>query len=200
MIYGPCTGRLTETTALRLHSISPPCQSTARTQADGAEVSIFKLDKQATPRLQLEAGQHGLQKMKGMRHPYILQYLEGADFEKELVLVTEPVTPLLEWLTALRADAAAPREQQLAWGVRCLASALQFLSTNNGMTHGMVCAQNVFVTRGGDWKLGGLDLLCEWRQGGKDTLHFQLHEALAPVECRSVEPFSLLFACCVLGM
>jgi SCY1-like protein 1 len=152
---------------------------------DGAEVSIFKLDKQATPRLQLEAGAHGLQKMKSVRHPYILQYLEGADFEKELVLVTEPVTPLLEWLAGL---GPAHREQQVAWGLRCLASALQFLNTTNGMTHGMLCAQAVFVTRGGDWKLGGLDLLCEWRQGGKDTLHFRLHEALTPMEYRSVPP------------
>ncbi len=163
-------------------SIHTPHQR-ASIQADGAEVSIFKLDKQAAPRLQLEAGQHGLQKMKSMRHPYILQYLEGADFEKELVLVTEPVTPLLEWLGTL---SPAHREQQVAWGLRCLASALHFLSATNGMTHGAVCAHNVFVARGGDWKLGGLDLLCEWRHGGKDTLHFQLHEALAPAEYRSV--------------
>jgi len=156
-----------------------------RRKADGAEVSIHKLDKVNTPKLKVEAGMHGFQKMKTMRHPYILQYLDGVELEKEVVLVTEPVTPLGEWLATLKPDF---REEQVAWGLRCLAAALDFLTgAAHHMTHGMVCSHNVFVTKAGDWKLGGLDLLCEWRQGGKDIFHFQLHEALVPPEYRAPE-------------
>lgn len=158
---------------------------TGRRKADGAEVSIHKLDKINTLKLKVEAGMHGFQKMKTMRHPYILQYLDGVDLEKELVLVTEPVIPLVEWLATLKPEF---REEQVAWGLRCLAAALEFLTGSpHHMTHGMVCSHNVFVTKAGDWKLGGLDLLCEWRQGGKDVFHFQLHEALVPPEYRAPE-------------
>lgn len=156
-----------------------------RRKADGAEVSIHKLDKVNTPKLKVEAGVHGFQKMKTMRHPYILQYLDGVDLEKEVVLVTEPVTPLGDWLATLKPEF---REEQVAWGLRCLAAALEFLTgAPHHMTHGMVCSHNVFVTKAGDWKLGGLDLLCEWRQGGKDIFHFQLHEGLVPPEYRAPE-------------
>eukprot|EP00624_Nannochloropsis_granulata_P003343 evm.model.NODE_26981_length_61533_cov_35.017178.21 len=158
---------------------------TGRRKADGAEVSIHKLDKINTLKLKVEAGMHGFQKMKTMRHPYILQYLDGADLEKEVVLVTEPVIPLMEWLATLKPEF---REEQVAWGLRCLAAALEFLTgVPRRMTHGMVCSHNIFVTKAGDWKLGGLDLLCEWRQGGKDIFHFQLHEALVPPEYRAPE-------------
>ncbi len=154
-------------------------------KADGAEVSVFKLDKVQTPKLKLEAGLHGFQRMKTVRHPYILQYLEGVDLEKEVILVTEPVVPLGEWLATLTPEF---REQQVAWGLRCLAAALEFLNGSpQHLAHGMVCLQNVFVTKAGDWKLGGLDLLCEWRQGGKDIFHFQLHEALVPPQYRAPE-------------
>lgn len=123
-----------------------------RKQIGGEPVSIFKIDKVSASRLKVEAGMHGLQKMKTVRHPYILQYIDGADLEKEMVLVTEPVVPLREWLSAVKAET---KDQQIAWGLRCLASALDFLNANNQMTHGMVCNHSVFVTRSGDWKLGG---------------------------------------------
>jgi SCY1-like protein 1 len=121
-------------------------------QADGAAVSILKLDKVATPRLKLEAAQHGFQRIRTLRHPYILQYLDGAELEKEMVVVTEPVTSLGEWLQSLGGDM---REEQIAWGLRCLLSALHFLSNDCKMTHGLICPDTVFVTRAGDWKLGG---------------------------------------------
>lgn len=121
-------------------------------QADGTEVSIFKLDKASTPRTRAEAGQHGFQKMKTMRHPYILQYLDGAEFEKELVMVTEPVKPVKDWFLAL---SAGGREDRVAWGLRCILSALDFLNSTHGLVHGYVTCDTVFVTAGGDWKLGG---------------------------------------------
>lgn len=131
----------------------PPCLVLASLhQADGSEVSIFKLDKVSTPKLKLEAAQHGFQKMKTMRHPYILQFLDGADLDKELVMVTEPVRPVREWVNSLSGES---KDDQLAWGLRCLLSALDFLNATHSLTHGYVCPDTVFVTAAGDWKLAG---------------------------------------------
>jgi hypothetical protein len=179
-------------------------------QSDGAEVTVFRLDKVSVPKQQQEAGQHGYQRIKAMRHPCILQYIDGVELEKELVMVTEPVKPLREWMRALRPGQMA--QEQIVWGLRCLLSALEFLNCTQGLTHGALSAESVFVTRGGDWKLGGeqaeaiscfgarmclkdaqpplrwcclgLDLLCEWKPEGRDIYHFQTHEGIVPQQYR----------------
>ncbi|CAN0460963.1 unnamed protein product, partial [Ectocarpus sp. 8 AP-2014] len=43
--------------------------------------------------------------------------------------------------------------------MHCLCSALKFLHEDCKFYHNNISTDTVFVTSGGDWKLGGMDLL-----------------------------------------
>ena len=81
-------------------------------------------------------------------------------------MVTEPAMPLSAWLEANRprAGAAADARTEFAvacvWGVYTLTTALAFLASCD-LLHGGVQPDAIFVTRGGDWKLGGFELCCD---------------------------------------
>ncbi|CAN0170105.1 unnamed protein product, partial [Discosporangium mesarthrocarpum] len=49
--------------------------------------------------------------------------------------------------------------EQVAWGLRCLCRALKFLHEDCKVAHCNLSLDSIFVTSGGDWKLGGLDLV-----------------------------------------
>lgn len=131
--------------------------SVADHQANGETVSIFRLAKKGAPPLLVEAGQRGFQKLRGLRHPYILACLDGAELETDVVMATEEVVPLTDWL-ASRIEPGR-KDDQMAWGMHCMCAALQFLHESCKQSHNNVCMDTIFVTRGGDWKLGGMDLL-----------------------------------------
>ncbi len=67
-------------------------------QSNGKPVSIFRLDKKVASSESVEAGQRGFQRIRTLRHPYILPYVDGAEMDMELVLVTEHVVPLRSYL------------------------------------------------------------------------------------------------------
>ena len=81
-----------------------------------------------------------------------------------MVLVAEPAIPLAAWLAANkpRGGVSTPADRAdfaaaCVWGVYSLVTALSFLASCD-LCHGNVTADAVFVTRGGDWKLGGFEL------------------------------------------
>jgi hypothetical protein len=61
-------------------------------QSTGESVTVFRLAKKATPPLHVEAGQRGFQKLRMLRHPYILACLDGAELDTDMVMATEEVT------------------------------------------------------------------------------------------------------------
>jgi hypothetical protein len=65
--------------------------------------------------------------MKTLRHPYILSYVESADYDDSLVLVTEGCTPLEKWLTDAAKNSSGRSsldtdslQQELLWGLKCV--------------------------------------------------------------------------------
>jgi hypothetical protein len=71
-----------------------------------------------------------MQKLRTLRHPYILTYLDGTDVEDSLLLVTERCTPLETWLEGVNTSGSSEEEkqatiQELLWGFRCILNALQ---------------------------------------------------------------------------
>ena len=102
---------------------------------------------------------------------YYPNHLEGVETEKELFIVTETVAPLQDWIKQARAsNSTAQYEAALAWGLRCICGALDFLNNDCKLIHGFVCSESIFVTPGGDWKLGRLDLVPSMKRHGPDTI------------------------------
>jgi hypothetical protein len=62
----------------------------------------------------------------------VLTFLESADIEDSILLVTEQCTPLEQWLENVNIDDATPEVkestvQELLWGFRCILNGLQVL-------------------------------------------------------------------------
>lgn len=152
-------------------------------RANGEKVTIFRLTKKPTlSPILLEAGQRGFSKLRALRHPYILPCLDGADLDTEIVMATEEVVPLAEWLA--NSIETGKKEDQVAWGMYCVFSALRFLHEQSRQSHNNISLDTIFVTKGGDWKLGGMDLLCAL--DGSDPF-LQLHQSVQPRAFQSPE-------------
>ena len=79
-------------------------------------VSIFKLKKDGLSNSRLEACTNALNRVKTIRHPNTLTYLEGVETDKEVLIVTEPVTPLQDWLqSAKETNSDEQYEAAIAW-------------------------------------------------------------------------------------
>lgn len=108
-----------------------------------------------------------------------------------LIIVTEQATPLVDWLENLNPLSSQANSVAVSWGIYNLVEALSFLHTQAKLAHGMVCPEAVFVTSGGDFKLGGFDLITPLGiedGGGGPTPHFRTYEAaVCPDDYRSPE-------------
>jgi SCY1-like protein 1 len=155
---------------------------TGTAKSNGREpVSIFKCKKEGLSSSRREACSNSFTRVKTIRHPNVLKYIEGVETEKELFIVTETVAPLQDWIKQARAsNSTAQYEAALAWGLRCICGALDFLNNDCKLIHGFVCSESIFVTPGGDWKLGRLDLVTSMKRHGPDTIFTYNHELLPP--------------------
>ncbi|KAH9260231.1 hypothetical protein BASA81_001400 [Batrachochytrium salamandrivorans] len=99
---------------------------------------------------------NALRQAKKLRHPLVLNLLDGAETETDIFMALEDSTPLA---LVLKRGGEGLSSSQRCWGVRCLASALAFVNEKLRLVHGNVTPFTVFVTPGGDWKLFGFELL-----------------------------------------
>eukprot|EP00903_Cladosiphon_okamuranus_P016041 g14811.t1 len=138
-----------ETCSWRMH------RGTKRT--GGGPVSIFRLDLKTCPPIAKVSGQDGMKNLRTLRHPHVLACLDSVQLETEYVIATEEVIPLVKWLRENCEE--GKKDEQVAWGMHCLCCALKFLHEDCKFYHNNISTDTVFVTSGGDWKLGGMDLL-----------------------------------------
>lgn len=121
---------------------------TGRSKADATlAVSIFKSRQPAA-----QLTQNALRRIKTLRHPNILAYVDGAELPNAgpIVIVTERVMPLAEYLTALRmeyGEASDEFHMSVAWGLRSILLALQFINVDCKLLHGRVTPHSIFVTK-----------------------------------------------------
>jgi SCY1-like protein 1 len=108
-----------------------------------------------------------------------------------LIIVTEKAIPLDDWLENLNPHTAQANAAAVSWGIYNIVEALGFLHTQAKVAHGMICPDAVFVTPGGDFKLGGFDLVTPLGiadGGGGPTPHFRKYDAsVCPADYRSPE-------------
>lgn len=112
--------------------------------------------------------QRSVQKLRTMKHPFIVSFIDSLEMDDAILLVTESCVPLSIWIKKqLKYDSTIPQEEyhsqllsEVVWGFRCLLEALLFLNTTCNMTHGFIEPHAIFVCKTGDWKLGALELSC----------------------------------------
>lgn len=118
---------------------------------DKAPVLVFRCEKAKTTSAGLCS--NALRQAKKLRHPQILNLLDGVETESDVFMVTEDATPLATCLGELDLPS------QSAWGIRCVATVLNFLNEKCRLVHGNVTPWTIFVTPSGDWKLFGLEIV-----------------------------------------
>ncbi|KAF5896025.1 N-terminal kinase-like protein [Clarias magur] len=122
----------------------------------GEPVSVFLYEVAQGTEEQTQLAKAAFKRMKTLRHPNILAYVDGLETEKSLYLVTEPVTPLAAHLKT-QAEKGGSGELEISWGLHQIVKALSFLVNDCHLLHNNLGIWAVFVDRAGEWKLGGLD-------------------------------------------
>lgn len=114
-------------------------------------------------------GENLLRRFKMLRHPHILNCLEGIEMEQQIFVVTDRVRPLKHTVDSLKKEPAL-----LSWGLcsimvlttpglplrLLLQTAVEWLNST-GKIHGNLLLDSIFVDKEGDWKLGGFEFLTE---------------------------------------
>jgi SCY1-like protein 1 len=122
-----------------------------------------------------------------MSNPSSLAAMERFPATGDLIIVTEPVTPLAHYLNAIQALDTQNNSDAIAWGILCLIQALDFLHSTAKLAHGNVCPYSVFVTPAGDFKLGNFALLTPVGDEGPTRYFKHFEKDITPREYRSPE-------------
>ncbi|XP_067374299.1 N-terminal kinase-like protein isoform X2 [Channa argus] len=125
-------------------------------KTNGEPVSVFVYEVAQGTDQQTQLAKAAVKRMKTLRHPNILAYVDGLETEKSLYLVTEQVTPLAVHLKA-KAENGGAGELEISWGLHQIVKALSFLVSDCHLLHNNLGVWAVFVDRAGEWKLGSLD-------------------------------------------
>lgn len=98
------------------------------------------------------------------RHPCILKYVSSWNKGSKFFLAVEDVKPLSHVI-------AAQNTLQICIGLHSVLKALCFLHEKAKASHNNVCAASIYVSRDGNWKLGGFEYLCKLQEVTVDYLN-----------------------------
>lgn len=149
--------------------------------------SFDKTNKAQAPKLPLV--KQGWARLRTMKHPGVLTFVDGAESDESIVIATESAIPLDLWL---KKQVTAENEgknvsiDEVIWGFKCVLDALQFLHTKCNFVHGLLSPFSIFVCTNGDWKLGLLDLACKM-DVLEEEMVFKQFEHLQPSQYRAPE-------------
>nr|CAD7202147.1 unnamed protein product [Timema douglasi] len=136
----------------------------AKKKGASEEVSVFVFDVRNGSDTQFDVAKAAVKRLKTLRHPSILTYLDSLESDKALYLATEYVEPLQNHLTVLSKEGQS-RDLYLAWGIFQITRALSFLNNDGNLRHNSVCLSSVFVNAAGEWKLGGVEYVAGVNEG-----------------------------------
>lgn len=108
----------------------------------------------ADRRALLPLARNAFRKMRALRHPNILKFLDGSESDSAIWIITEPVQSLATVIDS----AGALAEESKVYGLLHVSSALAFLNREGQSVHGGLRTTTVWVTPGGEWKLGGMEV------------------------------------------
>ncbi|GAA6019640.1 hypothetical protein JCM11491_002836 [Sporobolomyces phaffii] len=146
---------------------------TKRDDQSSVSIFAFEVGSSVDRRQLLAVARNALRKLRSTRHPNVLKFLDGSESDHAVWIVTEPVVPLAH------AHAASTDEDKV-FGLLHLSTALTFLnhaadgSGSKSVHGGIRFDTGVWVTRGGEWKLGAFEVCSRlddpdgamWSHGG----------------------------------
>ncbi|KAI0768728.1 ARM repeat-containing protein [Trametes elegans] len=127
---------------------------------DSSPVSVFEFEAN-TPakRNVLPLAKNAVRKLRTIRHPDVLKFMDVVETDTSIHIMTERVRPLGPAIQEWQSKTAPEREAWLVWGLHRVSVALTFLNESASSTHGNVRVDSVFISSSGEWKLGGFDVL-----------------------------------------
>ncbi|ORY26676.1 armadillo-type protein [Naematelia encephala] len=141
---------------------------------DGTPLTLFIFDSTLPPfqpgnkdrRTLMQLARNALKKLRTIRHPDVIRYIDSVETETHVYIATERVRPLQgvlrDWETggAMAAVKGKGREDWIGWGVRSIATATAFLNSPPlSLHHSYLIPSAIFVTPALEWRLAGFDLL-----------------------------------------
>ena len=129
-------------------------------------VSVFRIAGQSENDPLIAQARNGVKRLKMLRHPNILRYIDTIEMEERgqhvVYLVTEQVSSLNETMDSVVSTMSQKdKEKYLMMGLEQVVSAVAFLANDCSLIHGNVCSHSVCVTPQLDWKLHFFDLTSE---------------------------------------
>ncbi|XP_011500938.1 PREDICTED: N-terminal kinase-like protein [Ceratosolen solmsi marchali] len=132
------------------------------TISGGDIVSVFIYQVKDGTEYYLDIAKAAVKRLKTLRHPSILAYLDSLETEKTIYLATERIEPLQKWLSRdiNIGEDSKQRELYLSWGIFQITRALSFLNNDGNLRHNNVNLWSVFVNEeSGEWKLGSVEYM-----------------------------------------
>ncbi|KAL3101232.1 hypothetical protein niasHT_027988 [Heterodera trifolii] len=96
------------------------------------------------------------QKLKTLRHPNVLTFVDSLETDSAFFLITEPCRPLDYYLGQTSLN-STQRELFVSWGLYQVLNCLKFLHNEAKISHNNL-RNAIFVTESGDWKLASFHL------------------------------------------
>ncbi|PIK61493.1 putative N-terminal kinase-like protein [Apostichopus japonicus] len=123
-------------------------------KSNGEAVSIFTIDLKTSRSEHIETAKAAHKRIKTLRHPNFLTYVDGLETENVIYVVTEPATTLQAYL-----DKEQSSDAVISWGLHQVVKGLSFLHNDCKLKHNNVNISSIFVNPAGEWKLGGVDYI-----------------------------------------
>uniref|UniRef100_A0A6G1S5E8 N-terminal kinase-like protein n=1 Tax=Aceria tosichella TaxID=561515 RepID=A0A6G1S5E8_9ACAR len=133
----------------------------AKRKSTHEAVSIFRFDIRDPTSPSVDRAKQSLKRIKTLRHPSILKYVDSCENEKSICIVTENVTPLVDYLEKASDEFnVTQREFSIAFGLLSVAKGLSFMNNDCQLNHNNINIYSIFVNSSGVWKIGGLECIC----------------------------------------
>eukprot|EP00795_Rhopilema_esculentum_P003077 gene3077-1363_t len=120
---------------------------------NGTPVTIFSCDAKVAPPDEFQVAKGACKRLRSIRHPNILRFIDSYESEALIYMVTEKVIPLANFIET----EDGKNQCILAWGVHQMATALSFLVNDSGLCHENINLYAVYVDPAGEWKLGSVE-------------------------------------------
>ncbi|RWS10279.1 N-terminal kinase-like protein [Dinothrombium tinctorium] len=151
-------------------------------KSTGEEVSIFRFECKQSNEDQFEKTKAAVKRLKTLRHPSFLPYIDSVETEKLVCVVTEAVEPLNVYLEKIKECPNDEQQFSISWGIHQVAVGLGFLINECNLRHNNIFMGSIFVNKAGCWKIGGLEYVTSATEDAYPYKHISALEIYSPPE------------------